>query len=125
MAVKVYNVLGVGFIIGEKLSQDKEFIYLQYPSIYSPQMQTRDGPRDIMFEAIPQFFKGRDEMLKRFHLKKSLIIFSGQPGDDLFKSYEVYAAQLRTRITGLRVVGPETMKNLPPLDKNGKPIKKH
>ena len=124
MSVKTYNTVGMGFLIGEKLSQDKEFVYLQYPGIYVPQAQTQEGPRDVMFEAIPQFFKGRDEMLKRFHLKKSMIIFSGQPDDNLFNSYQIYANKLRERITNIRVVGPGALDKLP-TDKKGKPVIKH
>ena len=124
MSVKIYNVLGMGFVVGEKKSQDNEFIYLEYPAIYSPQMQTPEGPREIMFEAIPQFFKGRDEMLKRFRLKKSMIIFSGKPEDKMLNNYGLYVNQLRTRLSGIRVVGSGALQQLPK-DGKGGPVIKH
>ena len=124
MSVKIYNVLGMGFVVGEKKSQDKDFIYLEYPAIFSPQMQTPDGIQDVMFEAIPQFFNGRNEMLKRFQLKKALVLFSGKPNDHVLKNYGLYVQQLRAKISGIRVVGSDAMSKLP-TDKDGKPIIKH
>ncbi len=124
MSIKIYNVIGMGFVVGEKKSQDNDFIYLEYPGIFQPQMQTPDGLMDVMFEAIPQVFIGRNEMLKRFQLKKALVIFSGKPNDHVLKNYGIYVQQLRAKISGIRVVGSGAMKKLP-TDKNGKPILKH
>lgn len=41
MSIKIYNVNGMGLVVGEKLSQDNDFVYLEYPGILIMQMTQR------------------------------------------------------------------------------------
>lgn len=109
MSIKIYNTTGLGFVLGEKISQDDDFVYLKYPGIFVQQMTQQGQPQSVIIEAVPPFFKGRDEMLKRFPLKKSMIIYGGQPEIKVVEAYEQYATQLQTRLTGIHVVGANTI----------------
>ena len=46
MTIKIYNVIGMGLVMGEKIRQDNEKIYLGYPGIVVPNQQTKDGIRN-------------------------------------------------------------------------------
>ena len=104
MSVRIYNISGVGLVIGEKLSQDNEYVYLNYPGVIVAQM-TQQGKQLAIVEIVPEICRGRDEIMKRFPLKKNLIFYSGKPVAEAIKVYEQYTAQLQTRLTGIQVVG--------------------
>lgn len=104
MSIKIYNVNGIGLVIGEKISQDSNFVYLQYPGIFVQHRTQQGQPQNVMIEPVPPIFKGRDEMLRRLPIKKAMIIYGGQPTDETRVLYEEYAAQLRVRIMGLEIV---------------------
>lgn len=120
MSIKIYNVNGLGLVIGEKLSQDNDNIYLEYPAVLVLQAPTQQGPRDVLIEPVPHVFKGRNEMLKRFRIKKAMLLYGGQPEPKVIELYEEYAAQLQVRLTGIQVVGAGAMPK-PPIN-NKKPI---
>jgi hypothetical protein len=108
MSIRIYNVNGIGIVIGEKLSQDNDYVYLKYPGAFVQQM-TQNGQQTVMAEIVPAIFEGRDEMLKRFPLKKSLIICGGRPVSQMSEVYEQYATQLQSRLSGIQVVGAGAM----------------
>ena len=105
MSIKLYNVNGIGLIIGEKLSQDSEFVYLKYPGIFIQQRTQQGQPQNVIVEPVPPIFKGRDEMLSRLPIKKAMIIYGGQPILEMFELYEKYSAKLQARIAGDNAVG--------------------
>ena len=113
MSTKIYNVTGLGLVIGEKLSQDNDNIYLKYPAVLVLQAPTQQGPRDMLIEPVPHVFSGRDEMLKRFALKKHLIICGGKLEPNVIEMYSQYAAQLQARLTGIQVVSAGAMPKSP------------
>lgn len=65
MSVRIYNISGVGLVIGEKLSQDNDYVYLSYPGVIVTQM-TQQGKKSAIVEIVLEIFRGRDEMMKRF-----------------------------------------------------------
>jgi hypothetical protein len=105
MSIKLYNANGIGLLIGEKLSQDDDFVYLKYPGIFIQRTDQRGQPHNTIMEPVPPIFKGRNEMLSRFPLKKSMILYSGQPVPEMVSLYENYRVKLQARITGIHVVG--------------------
>ena len=123
MSIKIYNVTGLGLVIGEKLSQDNENVYLKYPAILVLQAPTQQGPKDLLIEPIPPIFKGRNEMLKRFSIKKSMVLYGGQAEDKVIEMYEQYVFQLQTRLTGIQVVGAGAMPKEPINNKHRKPMR--
>jgi len=119
MSVKIYSTIGLGLLMGKKISQDMEpdKIYLEYPGVLVPNQQTRDGIRNLMVPPIPDFFAGLFELLKKFPLKKNLIIISGTPSPSAFELYANYTKNVRQAITGIVEVGADVMDLLP---KNGR-----
>lgn len=109
MSIRIYNISGIGIVIGEKLNQDNEYVYLKYPGVIISQMTQQGQQQSAIAEIVPTMFKGRDEMLKRFPLRKYLIFYSGKPVVEMIKVYEQYASQLQTRLTGIQVVGAGAM----------------
>ena len=121
MSIKIYNVTGLGIVIGEKLRQDNDNICLKYPAIFVLQAPTHQGPRDLLIEPVPPVFKGRDEMLKRFSVKKSMILYGGQAEVKAIKLYEQYVIQLQTRLAGIQIVGAGAMPKEPVNNKHQRP----
>lgn len=123
MSIKIYNVVGIGLVVGKKISQDTEHdkIYLEYPGILVPNQQTREGMRNLMVPPVPDFFAGQHEILKKFPLKKAHITLSGLPSPDALDLYANYSKQLREKITGIKTEGPAVMDRLPKTAQ-GKPI---
>uniref|UniRef100_A0A6M3LKR7 Uncharacterized protein n=1 Tax=viral metagenome TaxID=1070528 RepID=A0A6M3LKR7_9ZZZZ len=121
MSVKIYNIIGIGFIMGEKIEQDNENIYLRYPGVLILNQQTPKGMQHLMVEPIPPFFAGKDEMLKRFVIKKKNVLFSGKPDIRAMELYQRYEEDLRRRISGIKLVNADVLKNLPKTGK-GEPI---
>jgi len=113
MSIKIYNINGMGLVIGEKISQDNEFVYLEYPGIFIQQVSQRGERHDSIIEAVPPVFNGRDEMLERLPLKKAMIIYGGQPIPQMIELYEQYVARLKARISGIQIVGANAMPRQP------------
>lgn len=112
MSIKLYNVIGMGLVVGEKLSQDNDSVYLKYPGVFVQQMTQQGQPQAMIVEAVPPMFKGRDEMLSRLPIKKSMILYSGQPVPEMVSLYENYKVKLQARITGIHVVGANSVPNI-------------
>ena len=119
MSVKIYSVIGIGLIVGEKIEQDDENIYLKHPGVFVMNQQTRQGMQNFMAEPIPPFITGKDEMLKRFVIHKRNILFSGKPDTTLMELYQRYENDLRQRLSGIRLVNADILKNLPKTGKGG------
>lgn len=129
MGIKIYNVVGLGFIVGEKIdlnkitAKDNGKIYLEYPGMLILNQQTKQGGlQHLMVEPIPDVFAGKDDFLKQFPIKKKDIVLSGKPVPDIIKLYSQYHSNLVTRITGIKVVRPGFDKNLPKIGPSGRTI---
>jgi len=107
MTIKIYSVLGLGLVMGEKIKQDDEKIYLKYPGIALPNQQTPEGPRHLMVEPIHDFFAGKDDLLEYFPIKKIHVLHSGKPSKGAIELYDNYSRKLRARITGIEEVGAD------------------
>ena len=112
MKIKMFNVSGMGFVIGEQVKQDEETIFLKYPALFLPQQQTPQGNRDIVISAIPPMLANREELLKVFPLKKIQVIYSGKPIPAILQIYSDFYNQLQEKITGIKKVTPADMQNL-------------
>jgi len=121
MSITIYNVMGQGFVVGQKIEKDDTFIYLKYPGLFLPQQRTQQGPRDAMAEPLPNILAGRDEMLNRFPVKKSLIVYSGRPNGPIMDLYQQYERNIRARISGLKLVSADATNHLP-RNAKGEPI---
>jgi len=117
MTIKIYNILGIGLVMGEKLKQDDEKIYLKYPGVALPNQQTKQGLQHIMIEPVHDFFSGKDDLLNNFPIKKIHVIYSGTPSLNAMKLYEDYSKKLRERLTGIKTVDAGILGELP---RNGK-----
>ena len=120
MSIKIYNTIGMGFIVGEKIDKDEEKIYLKYPGLLLLDQQTRQGLQHLMFEAIPNVFAGKDDFLKKFPVFKTHIIYSGKPTSAIADLYSQYCANLQTRLSGITVVPDGALKGLPTIGKGGR-----
>lgn len=141
MRIKIYNVVGLGFIVGEKIdlnkiesavkasktfkagSGDDGKIYLEYPGMLILNQQTpQGGLQHLMVEPIPDVFAGKDDFLKQFPIKKKDIVLSGKPVPDIIELYSKYRGTLVERITGIKVVRPGFDKTLPKIGPKGRII---
>lgn len=123
MTIKIYNVIGIGLLVGEKIEQNANQIFLKYPGVLLLGQRTQQGPRDLMFEPVPKAFAGRNEMLKRFKLDKNHILFSGKPHDNVIKLYQDYSKDLEKELTGKRIdVVDQSALNRLPKNAKGEPI---
>ncbi len=117
MTITIYNVRRIGLVVGEKIKQDDEKIYLEYPSVLVPNQQTKQGIQNIMVPPIPNFFAGQFEMLKKFEIEKKDVTLSGAPSQEVIKLYEDYSEKIREAVTGIKKANANVLNCLP---KNGK-----
>ena len=119
MSVKIYNVIGIGFIMGEKIEQDDENIYLKHPGVLILNQKIPKGMQHLIGEPVPPIFAGKDEMLKRFAIKKRNVVFSGKPDIQTMEFYQRYENDLRQRMSGIRLVSADALKHLPKKGQGG------
>jgi len=112
MSIKLYNANGIGLLIGEKLSQDDDFVYLKYPGIFIQRIDQRGQPHNTIMGPVPPIFKGRNEILSRFPLKKAMIIYAGYPIPEMAELYEQYRVKLQARIAGDNAVGSSAIPDI-------------
>lgn len=113
--------MGIGILVGEKIKQDDEKIYLKHPGVIVPNQQTKEGIRNLMVPPVPEFFAGHLDLLREFPLKKSLIIFSGRPVPDVLNMYDNYCAKLTQMMSGIVMAGADALNKLPKTGE-GRPI---
>jgi hypothetical protein len=121
MGIKIYTTIGLGILVGEKIKQDDEKVYLKHPGVLVPNQKTREGIKNLMAPPVPDFFAGYLDLLREFPLKKSLIVFSGRPAPGVLSMYDNYCTQLMEMMTGIVRVSADAMNNLPKTGE-GKPI---
>ena len=119
MTVKIYNVIGMGFVIGEKIESDDKHIYLKHPGIFIPNYQTRQGQIPAIADPVPEFFVGKNDLLKRFPIKRIHIVFSGKPDINLMALYQQHENNLRQRMSGIRLVSADALSRLPKTGQGG------
>ena len=121
MTVKIYKVIGLGLVMGEKIKQDDESVYLKYPGVALPNQQTEAGPQNIMIEPVHNFFSGKDDLLRNFPIRKANVLYSGTPTKEAMILYEDYSKMLRERLTGIKEASADDLNRFPSGGK-GKPI---
>lgn len=119
MSVKIYNVIGMGFVVGNKIEADDKHIYLKYPGLFIPNYQTQQGIVPVMADPVPEFFANRKDLLNRFPIKRIHIIFSGKPGTNLTALYQQHENNVRQMLSGIRLVGADALSKLPKAGKGG------
>ena len=117
MSIKIYNVMGIGLIVGEKILSDDNKIYLKYPAMLVPEQQTQQGVKNLMIDPIPNVFAGKNDMLKRFPIKKDNINYSGKPTPEVLELYLRFASALEEQVTGIKKADNSDLAKLP---RNGK-----
>jgi len=120
MSIKIYNIIGMGFIIGEKIKQDDEKIYIKYPGMLLVGQQTRQGIQDLISDPIPNIFAGKNDLLKNFSIKKENVLYSGMPTAAILELYSRYSVALQEQITGIKIVSGNTTKDLPTIGRGGR-----
>ena len=121
MTIKIYNVIGMGLLMGEKIKQDDDKIFLKYPGVVLPNQRTQQGQQHLMIEPVHDFFAGKKELLENFPIKKLHVIYSGAPSKEALMLYDNYLSQVREKRSGLKIVGADAMKRLPVTGK-GEPV---
>jgi len=120
MSLKLYSVMGIGLIVGVKVETDEENIYLKHPGIYYANQQRDGRVQHMMMDPIPDgILESKNEILKRFPIKKSLILFSGKPTVNLISLYQQHEKNVIQRMTGLRLVSSDALNHLPKTGKGG------
>lgn len=105
--LKVFNVVGIGYVIGQVLSVKKGITFLRYPA------QVRvisDENNQLCFRCIdlvPEFLSNFDALIKNFPLKSEVVIMTGGLKPPLEKIYDVYLKELTKRLSGIDLLSPE------------------
>ena len=125
MKLRIYKMLGEGFIVAEELERTQANIFVRYPSVLK--MFPGQKPTEVIFkllDLVPEFFEDYEKLIKRFPLKQDLIYMSARPNQTIKGWYEQYLKDLSKKLaeastkkfekeTNIKVVGPDALKNLP------------
>uniref|UniRef100_A0A6M3K8E4 Uncharacterized protein n=1 Tax=viral metagenome TaxID=1070528 RepID=A0A6M3K8E4_9ZZZZ len=90
MRIKIHNVMGLGFFIGEKIDEDDEKIYLKYPGMLLPNQRTQQGFQDLIMDPIPTMFANKNDLMKKFPIKKNNELYHGKPTMEILNLYSEF-----------------------------------
>ena len=112
--LKIYKVIGEGFVIAEELTRSKENIFVRYPAVMTmiPHQETRQLVPQLR-DLVPGFFKNYDTSMKKFPIKRLLVSMEDDPNPIVIGWYEQYLRDLTKRMTGLETVGAGALNALP------------
>jgi len=112
--LKIYKVIGEGFVIAEELTRSKENIFVRYPAVITmiPHQKTRQLVPQLR-DLVPGFFKNYDTSMKKFPIKRLLVSMEDDPNPIVIGWYEQYLRDLTKRMTGLETVGAGALNALP------------
>jgi len=122
MRIKIYNVMGLGFFIGEKIDENDEKIYLKYPGMLLPAQRTQQGFQDLILDPIPTMFANKNDLIKKFPIKKNNELYHGKPTMAILNLYLDYVNKLQEQITGIKIVSGNATKDLPTIGRGGRII---
>ena len=122
MGLKLFNVIGVGFVAGEVVDSSNDTIYLKFPGVLKA-FQTPQGTALHVADIVPEFLDNHRELVERFPLKRNQILMAGGAKPEMENIYGEFVKDLIRRLTGIHLVGAGAMGNLPKDDK-GEPVVK-
>ena len=116
MNIKIYKVLGEGFVIGEELDRTKENILVRYPGVLK--MFPTKEPDQVVFKIIdlvPEFFEDFEELIQKFPLKRRLVYMQARPNKIVRGWYDQYLKDLTKKLSksNIEVVGADVLRSLP------------
>jgi len=121
LGLKMFNVVGIGFLAGEVVDANKDTIFLKFPGV----LQGYNMPEGTGFgfiDFVPDFFPNYRELLEKTSLPRGLILLQGDLDLKLVQVYEIYVKKLIKKLTGLHIVGAGALGDLPKDGKTGEPI---
>jgi len=132
MSIRLFNVVGVGFVISETIvpphnhhapQLENDCFFLKYPArIQFIPDQRIQGQINMVCDALvpekigaggPPLLMNAHVLMEKFPLKKSMIIFKGKPSREIAGLYEQFTKNYRKVMTGIEVVGAGALNNLP------------
>ena len=122
MGLKLFNVIGVGFVAGEVVDSSNDTIYLKFPGVLKA-FQTPQGTALHVADIVPEFLDNHRELVERFPLKRNQILMEGGAKPEMENIYGEFVKDLIRRLTGIHLVGAGAMGGLPK-DAKGEPVVK-
>jgi len=120
MGLKLFNVVGVGFVAGEVVDANNDTVYLKFPGVLKA-FQTPQGTGLHIVDIVPEFLDNFRELAEKWPLKRNFILMTGGMKPEMEGIYGEFVKGLIQRLTGIRLVGADAMGNLPK-DGKGEPI---
>lgn len=118
--IRIYKVLGEGFVVAKEKKKTKENIWVEYPSVFK--MFQGQKQNEVFFKCVdlvPNFFKDFEEQIKNFPLKQSQVYMEGKPDKIVVQLYEQYLKDLTKKLMNIEVVGADALNRLPKMPAGG------
>jgi len=123
MGLKLFNVVGTGFVAGEVIDASNDTLYLKFPGVLKA-FQTPQGTGLHIVDIVPEFLDNFRELVERMPLPRGLILMTGGMKPEMENIYGEFVKTLIQRLTGIHLVGADAMGSLPKDGKTGEPIVK-
>jgi len=123
MGLKLFNVVGTGFVAGEVIDASNDTLYLKFPGVLKA-FQTPQGTGLHIVDIVPEFLDNFRELVERMPLPRGLILMTGGMKPEMENIYGEFVKTLIQRLTGIHLVGADAMGGLPKDGKTGEPIVK-
>lgn len=106
MNVKIYLTIGLGYIIGDVVSEDYDYINMQYAGKVGASAQGV-----MIAEPISPWFNNAEELIRGFKIPTDIIILEGYAHPDLASAYEQYAQKFKAKSAGLVIAKASDIPN--------------
>lgn len=111
--LKIYSVIGIGFVVAEELSRTNENIFTKYPAVMTMVQNNDKKIIPVFRDLVPGFFKNYDSLIKKFPVKRRLVSMEDEPAPMITGWYDQYLKDLTKRMTGLETAGADALSRLP------------
>jgi len=105
--LKIYLVVGLGYVIGEQVHDWKEKIVLQNAGVVKG-----DGKHIAVTPPVLHWFAHQMDKIQRFEIPKRLIINDDDASPDLYAVYDMYIKKLTEKTTGIKVANEQDMQRV-------------
>jgi len=114
MKLRIYKMLGEGFVVAEELERTKENVFVKYPAVLKMFPTQKQGEIVFKFvDLVPEFFEDFEKLIKKFPLKRHLVYMTARPNQTVRDWYGQYLKDLTKKMMNIDIVSADVLKNLP------------
>ena len=102
--LKIYLVVGLGYVVGEPLHDWKNKTVLKNAGVVRG-----DTKKISITPPIIHWFAHQIDKIQRFEIPKHLIVNEDDPVPDILKVYDIYVKKINEQVSGIKIASEQDM----------------